>query len=308
MFPAFKFQEEKYAKSMLSDGNVHLSNISIFRDSSRFTGQILDKREGIATLHNGIPTTKCHNYAQNSIHAFPHKLDVIVSDAYVFCCTKYFLSDSLTWAISEGKQCCVLITDVDEYINRVSLYFKTSLEFKSAKECQYIGRDFVSTSATPYDNTNYFIQDELNAAFIKPKEYASQRELRLLWTPKSDVEVSDFLNDNVETTDLLIPVRFHDFDESFSSFGNCTVGARILTKNGRGNAEYQIQVPNEVFTPVIHSNGGEKMLGFLSTSNHLSGGRFNGGHTGIFMSDIGCIVCNVYLSDIESIEIFTQSA
>lgn len=312
MFPAFKFQEHKYAKAMLDDGNVHLSKISIFRDSSKFSGGIFDDKEGIVTIHNCIPVTICDdysqdNYKQDNLHAFPHKLEIMVNDAYIFCCTKYFLSDSLGWAISEGKESCVLITDVAEYINRVSLHFSTSLEFKSAKECSYIGREFKAKAATPYGIENHFIKDKLNAAFVKPEEYAQQRELRLLWAPRFDINPPEYINGNVDTMDLLIPVRFCNFDKDFSSKENCVVGTRIYTKSGCWDAEYILKIPNDVFTPIIHIYNGERMLGFLSSSKIFSGCRFTGGYMMMITSNIGNIVCNVPLSDVESIEVFTES-
>ncbi|MCF5904251.1 MULTISPECIES: hypothetical protein [Aeromonas] len=308
IFPAFKFQEKDHARLMLENGNVHLSNISVFRDSSRFSGQILDEKEGIVTLHNSIATSVCDFYEQNNRHAYPEAVEIAVSDVFVFCCTKYFLSDSLTWAISEGKQSCILITDVGEYIRRISSYYESTLEWVEAQECQYIGRDFFATSATPYDPTNYFIQKNMNAAFVKPKEYAAQRELRLIWKPKSSFQPQKFLNNDIETQDLLIPVLFHDFDSSYRSSGRQRVGARIISKSGTSNAEYNISIPNEVFTPVIHTSNNDQMLGFLATSSHLSGGNFKGGQIGILMSAIGPIVCNVYLKDIEYVEIFTKNA
>lgn len=306
IFPAFKFQEQQYADSMLNNGNVHLSNISIFRDTRKFSGKILDIKEGIVTLHNRIKPIK-NEYIQSCKHAFPTSVNININDAYIFCCTKYFLSDSLTWAISEGKQCCVLITDVNEYIHRISLHYQASLNFRSARECEYIGRDFYASTATPYDRINKFINEPLNAVFVKPKEYAPQKELRILWTPKSNIKQEEYLNSNIETKDLLIKVLFHNFNIFYKSSRPSLVGARIIKKDGRENAKYEIRVPEEVFSPVIHSKKGHKMLGFLSLSrsNIFIDCLFKGSDIPIIQSPIGNIVCNVYLNDIEHIEIYT---
>ncbi|HCG5296691.1 TPA: hypothetical protein NJZ52_004456 [Vibrio parahaemolyticus] len=99
-----------------------------------------------------------------------------------------------------------------EYIRRISSYYESDLDLVGAQECQYIGRNFFATSATPYDPTNFFIQENINAAFVKPVEYAPQRELRLIWKPKNSFQPQEFLNNDIETKDLLIPVLFHDFD------------------------------------------------------------------------------------------------
>lgn len=305
MFPAFKFQSTEYAKNMLEDGQVYLARISDFRDPSKYGGAIFDDREGQVSLINVINPTKCTGgYKFDGLDIYPKRIDLSVDDAYVFCCTKYFLSDSLRWAMNEEtpKDCCVLITDVDEYIRRISESHRDILSFDAALECQYIGRDIAVTSQMPYSFTQRFIDNPKLAGFVKPDRcgYKEQRELRLMWSPTSAQDFGKGIAKNIDITDLLLPVHFEGFDKNFSSLSVNTVGATIVTKDGSPSPSYQVTTPAEVLTPVIHGN----QLGFMNTSRNLIGARVQNANIGFQIGgNLPPLICNVSLDNIERIDI-----
>ncbi|OBU18310.1 hypothetical protein AYY19_00020 [Photobacterium aquimaris] len=305
MYPAFKFQSAEHAKSMLEDGQVYLARISDFRDANNHGGTIFDDREGQVSLINAIQPSKCiGEYTFDGMDFYPERIDISVDDAYVFCCTKYFLSDSLTWAMNEEtpKDCCVLITDVEEYIKRISEAHKNVLSFDAALECQYIGREIEVKSQIPYTFTQQFINTPKLAGFVKPdsRGYKEQRELRLMWSPIYAQDLGKGIVKNIDVTDLLIPVHFEGFDKNFSSLSANSVGANIITKDGSSSPTYRLTTPAEVLTPVIH-NG---QLGFMNTNNTLKGATISNANVGLQINgNSPMIICNVALENIERIDI-----
>ncbi|AUR95179.1 hypothetical protein HOU21_gp01 [Vibrio phage 1.202.O._10N.222.45.E8] len=305
MFPAFKFQSAEFAKNMLEDGQVYLARISDFRDPDKHGGAILDNKEGQVSLINTIKPSQCTGgYTFDGMDLYPDRVDISVDNAYVFCCTKYFLSDSLTWAMNEEtpKECCVLITDVEEYIKRISEAHKDILSFDAALECQYIGREIEVKSQIPYAFTQRFISNPKLAGFVKPDSgnYKAQRELRLMWSPISGQDLGKGLAKNIDVTDLLIPVHFEGFDKNFSSLSSNSVGASIITKDGSPSPTYRLTTPAQVLTPVIHGD----QLGFMNTNNKLIGSVVRNANVGFQAGgNTPPIICNVALENVERIDI-----
>ncbi len=54
IYPAFKFQNNNHATSMVNNGTTHISNITTFRDKQKFDKLTLDENEGMVTLRNKI--------------------------------------------------------------------------------------------------------------------------------------------------------------------------------------------------------------------------------------------------------------
>lgn len=292
---------------MLKLGTVNLTKISSFRNGDKYEKQTLDEDEGIVILRNNIPLSQCHhNYNQNNSHAFPKEFKISINDAYIFCCTKYFLSDSLTWAISEGKRSCILITDVELYIDRITKFHNDDLIFKGAMECIYSGNTIEASNALPYGTPQDLISNNLLAAFFKPIEYQQQRELRLLWLPKKNKDDREFIRNNIDIKDLLIPIVFDNFDESFQPSQNHCVGVRVIKNSSDVNAEFTVSTPNDVFTPVIFEEDGFKMLGFLIPSRNIGKVCVSGCRSGMLILGSRILICSIELNDVKQIEFFTN--
>ncbi len=250
-----------------------------------------------------------YNY-NNIEHAFPKILNFTVNDVYIFCCTKYFLSDSLEWAIRENRDCCTLITDVDEFSRRITEHFQKSLNYIGALECKYTNRCIDVRSAIPYGTYHDILTEPLLSAFIKPTNYRAQRELRVMWSPKDMTMVEEYVRDDINITDLLIPIYFNEFDHNYKNHDRYSIGVIVKDKKGNGIAEYNIKKPYEVFSPVItidHSTK-QKSLGFQVNSNVLNGATIstiNGPGTLVIRNKI--LICNVNLDDVGHIEIYNET-
>ena len=153
IFPAFKFLSREHACKLLDNGNVHLPTIQEFRDPNRYKGRLLDVREGQVKLVSRY--THYEGLAKDAHGTLPRfyppdqRLDVSnmeyaeeleFSNAYLYCTTGRFFSDSLEWAIGEKRDSCVLITDFEAFLRRVSDAL-SHLQLRGFGECLYIGRD-----------------------------------------------------------------------------------------------------------------------------------------------------------------------
>jgi len=283
IFPVFKFQKQEHADLMWKNGNIHLSSMSSFRKGA-YGGLIDDPREGQTTLF--FPFDPESNYSINH-----EKQYISLDDTFIYCGSSDFFSGTLSWAISDGKESCVLITDVKKVASLISEAIP-KLEFIGANPCTYSGRDIgLFKHFSPL--RHQLAENNYIAAWIKPQKYHPQKEFRLVWRAKEKLSSEDFVNQNINIQDYLIPVTFTGIETLFSDNKPHTVGAKVITVDGASDAWFDIQYPLETFTPVIHKNGEDYLLGFLSPSSMSSGGGFYGGQIGLCHSRIGDIGCNV---------------
>ena len=324
IFPAFKFLSSEHARRLLDNGNVHLPTIQEFRDPRRYKGKIVDPREGQVKLvsrythYEGL--AKNANGTLSRFYPPNQRLDVLNTEwaeeldfasAHIYCATRFFYSDSLEWAIGEKKDSCVLITDFEAFLRRVSDALD-DLQFLGVRECLYIGRDIEETDPGPNSLANYLLADLRRIAFVKPKKYASQRELRAVWQRADGASEFEAINLDVPSVrDLCIPMDFSNVRRELLL--NCklpgvALGVRIVRKPPGVAAEYLLQAPLEVFSPVIFRSRPEErwLLGCYYSGEERT---FANGHTrnaeiGITISRIGPIFCCVHLDQIQRLEFF----
>ena len=296
-FPAFKFLSEENAKKLLENGNVHIPNIMDFRDEKKYGGLIFDPREGIAQLHLpsvGYRGMDCNFGDSNDGSPLTFQVD----DAYIFCCASRFVTESLKWAIEDKKQKCVLITDVDKFVHRLTEYFSDDLSLVSAKNCRYIGRDFALNKV----NRDHFLKDINEVLFIKPKAYVNQMESRLVWRTIDGSHSKNFFNANIPLNDLLIPINYRGKVENLDVDINYQPGVTVVTKTPHANVSYGGQSIAKVLSPIVHHAEGREYLGFLSDYEGYYNCSF-GGDIPFMISPFGVILCSVETSKIVSIDI-----
>lgn len=292
IFPVFKFQKQCHADLMWQNGNIHLSSMSCFRDG-KYGGLIDDDREGQVTLH--FPIDHGLNY---QIHH--ERLEISMEDAFIYCGSSDFFSDTLNWALSDGKETCVLITDFNEVALRISEAIP-ELEYIGSKNCEYSGRDIGALKFRDSLRGRIF-HNHAMSAWIKPHKHKTQKEFRAVWKATGRLSSEQHINKDIDIKDFLIPVSYSGIELLFSDNKPHTVGAKVVTVDGKNDAWFDIQYPLETFTPIIHKHEDQYLLGFLSPVNTVSGGRFHGGQVGIVLSQHGPIGCNVFLQDVLRIE------
>jgi hypothetical protein len=295
IFPVFKFQKYEHAESMWRNGNTHLTKIDEFRNGS-YGGKNDDPREGQVSL--SYPYDPKANYNISLKHE-----EISIDDVYIYCASRDFLSDTLKLAIKDGKESCVLITDVEEFAHRVA-NISDDLDFVGVRNCIYSGRD-IQDGIFQWGGLAASIRESpILSAWVKPVDYEPQREIRFIWKPKGSLIDESHFNRDIDLSNLLIPIKYGGIEKLFEASGAHTIVTTIVTSSDGDNPFFEINYPTEVFTPVIHKSGSDDdyLLGFLSPSNTISGGRFNGGQIGICATNIGVIGCSVYLKDIERIE------
>lgn len=293
IFPVFKFQKEEHASSMWRDGNMYLSNPRAFRKGA-FGGLIDDDREGQVKLYYPSDESSCFDITHSNEH-------ISLDDVFIYCGSSDFFSDTLRWAMSDGKETCVLITDVDE-VAKIVVSEVSGLEYIGTQHCLYSGRDIgMMDFFSPIRRE--LSQNPSLAGWIKPRKHAPQKEVRMMWKASALLANEDHISRNVDVQRYMIPVIFSGIEALLEDSSQVqTVGARVVTVDGCNDAWFDIQYPLETFSPVIHKSNGEYLLGFLSPSRSVSGGRFHGGMIGMAITQIGAIGCNVRLQDVVRIE------
>ncbi len=305
---AFKFLKSEYAKSMLESGKVCITEISDFR-KAKYEGTTYDAGEGKVTLNlqNGVETIDVS------------RLDGI-ADAFVFCCTRSFYSESLEWAITERKtekenDSCLLITDVEEFARRVSSAIQ-DLKYENSKECRYTGRELDIANTEHHSIIDDIQGNPLEAAFVKPKKYEKQDEFRMLWTTKNGKlkNGNNQIKLDAGVQDLLIKVEF-DVDEMKALIKNKShkVGTEMLDENGNAKAGFFVKKePIGAFRPNVRRHNGRLLLSFMPPANNkqdigniknFSGIDFVGPEVeiGIHCTDSGVLFCETPLNDVSKI-------
>ena len=319
IFPAFKFLSSEHAHRLLDNGNVHLPTIQEFRDPTRYKGGILDVREGQVrlvsryTLYEGLAKdangTLPHVYPPDQRiddSNFECAKELEISNAHLYCATGFFFSDSLEWAIGEKKDSCELITDFETFLQRVSDALD-NLQYQGFGWCNYIGRDIDETDPGPDSLANYLLSDERRIALVKPKEYAAQRELRAVWQRTDGASEFEAINLDVPTIrDLCIPADFSDVQKELLL--NCespdvALGVKIVRKPPGLTAEYMLQTPLEVFSPVIFRIRPEEpwLLGcyYAGEGRTFGPGHVKNAEIGMSVSSLGTVHCCVRLDEIQ---------
>lgn len=290
IFPIFKFQKDEHAERMWKNGNTHLTKLEEFR-TGNYGGMIHDPREGQVTI--SYPYDAAANFDIRTKYE-----EISIDNVYIYCASSDFLSDTLKLAIKDGKESCVLITDVEEFAFRVSA-ISEELDFVGVRSCIYSGRDIKEDLFQPAGLAAEIAANPMLAAWVKPIKYKSQREIRFIWKPKGSLVELKFFNCNINLDNLLIPIKYKGIEKLFENPGNHTVVTTIVTNTENDNPFFEINHPAEVFTPVIHKPriNDDYVLGFLSPSNTIVGG-----HIGVAPTKIGIIGCNEFLKNIVRIE------
>lgn len=317
IFPVFKFLSHNHAQSLINDGNVHLPTLHEFRDDKAYKGKILDTEEGKIQLLNYYD---CYEgLAKNADGALPlffppyHKISALqnnfqqhleASNIYIYCVTRFLFSDSLKWAAEEKKDTCVLITDFEKLLSHVTSNLE-DVKFHSVGECKYLGRTIEENNPGPQSLTNYFLANNHQIAYLKPKEYKEQREIRAIWYSDSKEKVAPITKNIENVNSLTIPVDISGINFDEIKEGKIKLGARIHKRDKKEPAEYVIEKPFGFCTPVIFRNKeGPWYLGFMYPGNpkHVENGHFKYASIGISDSRLGLIFCCVELENVESIE------
>lgn len=279
-YPVFKFQKIDHAK-MMFDGTVRISKISDFRDKEKHKNQILDEGEGTAIFIG-------HNYTTQ----------IEINNQYIFCATEHFLSDSLLWAISEGKECCVMVTDPEEFYKRITNNAHVGLTHSGSAPCTYVTtRTFTHEAYFQFLAKNNNLND---ICFLKPYQYLSQRETRSAWQPQEDTN-AECLYIQADIRDLLINIEFKRITESkFHSGKTVTVTTHLKNKETR---IVNIKTAQSVHTPIIIKLNDVDCLGYrISGTNAISNGKASADVAAMYFDGNMLIAGINELKDIEKIE------
>lgn len=152
-FPLFKFLMSNYAEKMLNDGEIRLSNLYSFK-SNNFGGLIDDSTEGEVNIinlydeYNGLAEdVECLillmlGKGYKNLKNITLQNDLKTPDALIYCTTAYLFSDSLSWAIEEGKESCIMITDPDAFFSLIHQHIKDGYKYYRYGSCLYIKTDY----------------------------------------------------------------------------------------------------------------------------------------------------------------------
>lgn len=294
LYPVFKFLSKRHADAMITDGNFYLPPLKSFQDSSAHGGLIHDAGEGQLILGGDL-------FDASHLHAY--------------CLTQHLLSNSFEWAIGEkGKNSCVAILMVDEFLRRTTAASaRNGLALLDVRPCHYVVNDRRILELAPGQERAekaFLGHNPHVAAFVKPKKYEAQREVRVVWQPIPDRPINPSIS-VPEIRDVLLPIEFDSIDASQYLAGSSpagAVGCRIILKTGQRGPEYEIAHPREVLTPILMSReGGDWQLGFWGLDLRSFGSiKINYAETGIhFVEGNKGIWGAVPLSQVDHVELYT---
>lgn len=184
MTPLFKYMRKQHARLLLTQGKVRIGTLYEFRDLESHGDVVGDAGEGKKSLHlHGKGDTwtakTIPDFAKTFFNLGPEasmtlegvtlQLPQESPDHYMFCATSEFNEAALS---DFGYDSCIRIDDPRRFFMAISHTIRHQASFVGAFHCQYTSRD------APYDEDN-----GIHPALIKDPKYASQREVRGLWTP-----------------------------------------------------------------------------------------------------------------------------
>ncbi len=324
VLPVFKFLSKEHSEKLLLTGNVHLPTLYEFRDPSRYRGTIRDEREGLVSIKNIY--TKYDGLAKNADGLIPelvqpyHRVsgeDIILSirrespNSLIYCCSRFVFSDSLKWAIGEGKTDCVAITDFDAFTDEITAKL-TGFNFICRQQCLYVGRDIVEIDPGPESTTNFLLSHPEATAFVKPKEFREQREVRVVWTPRQRAALTPVTFDLESIKKLLIPVEIRGIlPEHFDCSTDLCLGVKVHLSSSSEPMQFVMHTPFGHSSPVIYRiENGPWELGFINSemTNTVSNVDVRGPVDRPFVfTPFGVVNFCVLLTDVTKLEFVCKS-
>lgn len=308
-YPLFKFVQVDHADQLLKHGHVYIPALEDFRDEKKYGGKIFDPKEGMAYF-----TQQSKNTPEIQIK---HCTKIALSKFFVFCLTRNFDLESLTWAMSDGKKCCVMLAEPVQFFKGVNDRFDDT-NFFGALPCLYSGRT-ISEDDHTYEavafNTPHFpfvIDDFFNrafrhplwAAYIKDSSYAQQQELRGVWGFKNiDAPKVSAIQATKCDTGKLILIHFDKMFGYEAKSPNIKFRVRALSANQEELLSISFESLEHIFSPIVFKtyDSNELMLGLCSSTNIFRGGNVNGG-LGSIHADGVYIAGHIPLAEVHSIE------
>lgn len=308
-YPLFKFMQADHADQLLKHGHVYIPALEDFRDEKKYRGKIVDPEEGMAYF-----TQQSKNTPEIQI---THRTTIVLSNFFIFCLTRNFDLESLQWAMSEGKRCCVMLAEPLQFFEGVNDRLDDT-HFFGALPCIYSGRtipkDHQTYKAVAFKTPHFqfAIDDFFNRAFrhplwtayIKDSSYAQQQELRGVWGFKNidSPKVSAIQATKCDTGKLIL-IHFDAMLEYDSKSPNIKFRVRELSANQEELLSISFESLEHIFSPIVFKthDSNELMLGFCSSANIFWGGNVNGGLGSIIANGL-FIAGHIRLVEVQSIE------
>lgn len=308
-YPLFKFMQADHAVQLLEHGHVYIPALEDFRDEKKYGGKIFDPKEGIAFF-----TQQSKNTPEIQV---THRTKVVLRNFFVFCLTRNFDLESLRWAMSEGKKCCVMLAEPLQFFKGVNDRFNDT-HFFGALPCIYSGRtipeDHHTYEAVAFKTPhfqfaidNFFnraFRHPLWAAYIKDSSYAQQQELRGVWGFKNiDAPKVPAIQATKCDTGKLILIHFDAMLGYDSKAPKIKFRVRALSANQEELLSVTFESLEHIFSPIVFKTyeSNALMLGFCSSANIFPGGNVKGG-LGSIIADGISIVGHIPLVEVQSIE------
>ncbi len=329
IFPQFKFLENQFAEKMLYEGSVKLSFIKEFQDLKYIdSGKIYDKEEGKLSITNHY--SNYFGYVKNAngvlpivmsdkLYNFVHLKDLTITDtiqlndSLIYCTSSSIFSETLNQSLEDKKDCCVMISNPENFISSISLHERLQDFCHYAyKSCNYVfGKEFCERDPDENSITNFFLRNNsVEVAYIKPYEFRNHSEHRAIWIPKN-------LINNYEPQIISIPkianqflkITFENITSHKLHFleNNKSFGVKVVLKNG-AESFFMHKIPRDISSPVIIKikDDDNELLGFLQKPNYntISDAVITNCAIGFMHTVKGLVLHLNYLKDIQELNYF----
>ncbi len=324
--PLFKFLEKKFAKKLINEGCIRLTKLTEFRDTQKYSDQIHDPLEGILEIKNHFDYYK--GLAKDGTGLIPFLFDpmlpvecvngemsctVKVDNFLIYCTSQELFTDSMIQAFKDKKDACVLIKDPNKFFDIISQSCP-HLNFLGNRYCNYkIGKKLFEKNPVRNSNTEKIMKYPVQAAWLKPKEYANQVENRAIWSSKKNIDLESIIICRDELKDLVMEIDIENVnEEALKNNRNLAVGVIVKHTNGKVST-LTMQRPNKIICPVINYLKGEERpyLGLLCyVQDHtIKNVNIITQHiiqTAFTFTKFGAILINTFLDEVEKISFYTM--
>jgi hypothetical protein len=317
--------KNEHADKLINEGEIYLSNLSSFTKNS-FGGKIDDSTEGKITIENfynhyigrvkdteGLIPMLNQPYSLVELNRAELSSTFENPDSLVFCTTSFLFSDSLSWAIKENKETCVMILDSTLFYNEIENALGTQYHGIPPTSCEYnknINGILREINPDKHSHTNKYLSNQHYISFTKPKNYEEQREVRTVFFKKDNITRASEgellpISLNINTVNIYIKIEFQNADKRIllnEKAGQIQI--KINKKNGEPSL-FEIKKPKKLFTPVFM-----KPLNILGFWHPLGENELYSGFKPTNCSAIGGeipLFCGNKINNIKSIEILTNS-
>lgn len=207
MTTLYKYLKKEHAELLFDAGGIRIGTLYSFRKNEKFGDEIGDRGEGtdlgVWDVNDITLDQKTMPPQLNSLFSLGVNSKIRLSDVrvgmhyhsknrFIYCCSHFYDEHAM---IEMGYDSCVEVFNPRGFFKAISKRLKKIADYEGYMKCAYVDRE-----------RHLFAERDFPAHYLKPNNYAHQKEVRACWLPRSEIEM-DFYDVTIDSPNKFCKIR-----------------------------------------------------------------------------------------------------